>query len=49
MLAKRTQVLILAPESRVGDATTAVAREWGALVGVSVASLIGKQWATPIR
>ncbi|CAM3101629.1 DEAD/DEAH box helicase [Leuconostoc rapi] len=39
--AKRTQVLILAPSQELAMQTTAVAREWGALVGVSVASLIG--------
>ena len=38
---KRTQVLILAPSQELAMQTTAVAREWGALVGVSVASLIG--------
>lgn len=39
--AKRTQVLILAPSQELAMQTTAVAREWGAQVGVSVASLIG--------
>jgi len=38
---KRTQVLILAPSQELAMQTTAVAREWGTLVGVSVASLIG--------
>ncbi|WP_188350656.1 DEAD/DEAH box helicase [Leuconostoc pseudomesenteroides] len=38
---KRTQVLILAPSQELAMQTTQVAREWGALVGVSVASLIG--------
>ncbi|MEX0381355.1 DEAD/DEAH box helicase [Leuconostoc sp. MS02] len=38
---KRTQVLILAPSQELAMQTTAVAREWGALIGVSVASLIG--------
>ena len=38
---KRTQVLILAPSQELAMQTTQVAREWGTLVGVSVASLIG--------
>ncbi len=38
---KRTQVLILAPSQELAMQTTQVARERGALVGVSVASLIG--------
>lgn len=38
---KRTQVLILAPSQELAMQTTAVAREWGAYVGVSVTSLIG--------
>lgn len=38
---KRTQVLILAPSQELAMQTTQVAREWGAVVGVSVASLIG--------
>ncbi|MFT9388130.1 MAG: DEAD/DEAH box helicase [Leuconostoc sp.] len=39
--AKKTQVLILAPSQELAMQTTAVARTWGALVDVSVASLIG--------
>ncbi|WP_302046107.1 DEAD/DEAH box helicase [Leuconostoc lactis] len=38
---KQTQVLILAPSQELAMQTTAVAREWGALVDVSVTSLIG--------
>lgn len=38
---KKTQVLILAPSQELAMQTTAVAREWGALIGVSVTSLIG--------
>ena len=38
---KQTQVLILAPSQELAMQTTAVAREWGALVDVSVMSLIG--------
>lgn len=38
---KQTQVLILAPSHELAMQTTAVAREWGALVDVSVTSLIG--------
>ncbi len=38
---KRTQVLILAPSQELAMQTTQVAREWGNVVGASVASLIG--------
>lgn len=38
---KQTQVLILAPSQELAMQTTAVAREWGALVDVLVTSLIG--------
>lgn len=38
---KRTQVLILAPSQELAMQTTQVAREWGDVVGASVASLIG--------
>ncbi|MDN2648988.1 DEAD/DEAH box helicase [Leuconostoc lactis] len=38
---KQTQVLILAPSQELAMQITAVAREWGALVDVSVTSLIG--------
>ncbi|WP_455647450.1 DEAD/DEAH box helicase [Leuconostoc sp.] len=38
---KQTQVLIFAPSQELAMQTTAVAREWGALVDVSVTSLIG--------
>lgn len=38
---KQPQVLILAPSQELAMQTTAVAREWGALVDVSVTSLIG--------
>ena len=39
--AKRTQVLILAPSQELAMQTTAVARDWGAIIGVKVTSLIG--------
>ena len=38
---KQTHVLIFAPSQELAMQTTAVAREWGALVDVSVTSLIG--------
>ncbi|QEA59484.1 DEAD/DEAH box helicase [Leuconostoc koreense] len=38
---KRTQVLILAPSQELAMQTTQVVREWGNIIGASVASLIG--------